>query len=284
MMPKVSIVYLTKNGGKKFKDSLNSIFAQEADFPFEVIAVDSGSSDGTLETLARHAVRVERVRSDEFNFGLTRDLGFSLCQGDILVSLSQDAIPSDKNWLQRICAPFANPEVAVVQGEEIPFQDRKLFYWDNIRLFYFTRESKHWAKDHDAIGLSFVNCAIRRSVWEANRLGRIDMSEDKVFQMRLSERGYTIVFARQAAVFHSHMYDLKSLAKRCENEGLGWRLAGQSYSLFEMLMDLCHPVVFLALLYGLVTLQVRRISELLFPWVRPVFVFRGNHRTTSYIK
>jgi rhamnosyltransferase len=284
MPPKVSIVYLTKNGGENFRDSLNSVFEQEVDFTYEVIAVDSGSSDGTLEILAGHAVRVERIPSGEFNFGLSRDFGFSLGHGEILVSLSQDAVPSDKNWLQRLCAPLANSEVAAVQGEEIPPRNRKPFYWDRMRLFNFTRETIRWMRVHDGIGMSFVNCAVRRSVWAANRLGPIDMSEDKVFQKRISERGYKVVSARNATVFHAHMYDLRALAKRCENEGLGWRQAGCSYSLYDMLLDLFNPLILMVLLYGMITVQIRRCSELLFPWIRPVFVFRGNHLTTRYIK
>ena len=185
---------------------------------------------------------IKQVAPEEFNFGLTRDYGFSLGQGEIIVSLSQDAVPVGTKWLQRICEPFSNTEVAVVQGEEAPPADRELFFWDKIRLFYFTREPKRWQKLHHGLGLSFVNCAIRKSVWAANRLGRVEMSEDKVFQKKLTRQDHKIVFEPEAKVWHSHQYDRKSLATRCRNEGLGWRLVDIVYSRGDMLLDMFHPL------------------------------------------
>lgn len=283
MTPKVSIVFLTKNGGDLFRKALQSVFRQKVDFPFEVIAVDSGSTDGTLAVLEEYSVSTKHIASEEFNFGLTRDYGFSLGQGEILVTLSQDAIPAGTDWLSRLCKLFADPEVAVVQGQEVPPLDRDLFFWDKIRLFYFTREAKRWNRAYNGLGVSFVNCAIRRSVWAENRLGRVEMSEDKIFQKKLFDQGFRMVYEAEAKVWHSHQYDLNTLKKRCQNEGLGWSLAGIDYSRRDMLLDMCNPLIWLVFLYGLATLQLRTSAELLFPWVRPVCLFAGNHATKNYL-
>ena len=283
MIPKVSIVFLTKNGGDLFRQALQSVFRQEVDFLFEVIAIDSGSTDGTIRTLEDFNVRIERIPASEFNFGLTRDYGFSLGKGEILVTLSQDAVPAGTDWLSRICAPFADPEVTVVQGQEVPPPDRDLFFWDKIRLFYFTREAKKWNRIYQGLGLSFVNCAIRRSVWAENRLGRVEMSEDKIFQKRLFEKGCRMSYEAEAKVWHSHQYDLNTLKKRCKNEGLGWNLAGINYSRRDMLLDMINPLIGLVFMYGLTTLQLRTSAELLFPWVRPICLYEGNNATKDYL-
>jgi len=283
MTPKVSIIYLTRNGGPLLRQSLESVFRQKVDFPFEVIAVDSGSTDSTFEDIAELPVRVERIAADAFNFGLTRDYGFSLGEGEILVTISQDAVPVGDDWLELLCRPFSDPTIAAVQGREIPWPGRDVFFWHKIGLFNFTREAIGWRRSHHDVGLSFVNCAVRRSVWEANRIGRVEMSEDKVFQKMLTGQEFRIVKVREAKVWHSHQYDRQDLEKRCKNEGMGWRNVGVSYSRINMFMDMLHPLIFLALAYGLVTLQIRTSAELLFPWIRPRCIYEGNHSTDKYI-
>ena len=99
MNPFVSIVYLTKNGGRLFKKSLEALFSQKVDFGFEVIAVDSGSTDGILDMMKNYPIRVYQIDPEEFNFGLMRDYGFSLARGEIIITLSQDAIPVGTGWL-----------------------------------------------------------------------------------------------------------------------------------------------------------------------------------------
>lgn len=284
MNPLASIVYLTKNGGSLFEESLKAVYEQKCSYEYEVIAVDSGSTDGTIEVLKRYPVRIYQIRPEEFNFGLTRDYGFSLAKGEILISLSQDAVPVGPDWLNNMLSPFKDESVAVVQGMDILPINQNLFYWERIRKFYFTRESRNWIKSHHGIGLSFTSCAISRKVWEENPLGRIEMSEDKVFQKRISDKGHKIISKRDAMDYHSHLYNIVNLARRCENEGLGWRMVGQNYSLLDMFLDLFNPVIFVAFLYGAVTLRIRRPAEVLFPIIRPVYIYRGNHFSKSYVK
>lgn len=284
MDPLVSIIYLTRNGGALLHESLNTVFSQSVDFEFEVIAVDSGSSDETIEILKKYPVKVYQIRSDEFNFGSTRDYGFGLAQGEILIAISQDVVPVGSNWMQNMVSPFNDESIAVVQGLEMVPKDQDLFFWEKYRLFYYTRESKKWLKRYDNIGLSFTCCAIRRKVWEENPLGRIDMSEDKVFQKRITEKGYRIILQKNAVDYHYHMYNIKSLAKRCENEGMGWRSVGQGYSFLDIIMDMFNPLILSVLIYGILTFQIKRMAELLFPLIRPIFVFKGNHFTYHYVK
>lgn len=284
MRPLVSIVYLTKNGGCLFRKSLDAVFAQKTDFEFEVIAVDSGSTDGTLELLEMFPVKLYRIAANEFNFGLTRDYGFSLARGDIVIAISQDAIPVGSEWLNNMIYPFKDDSIVVVQGVDILPEDEDLFYWDKLSRFYYTRECKRWIEEHDNIGMSFTNCAIRRKVWKENQLGRVEMSEDKVFQKRIMGKGLKIFSQSQAQTTHFHMYNVKSLAKRCENEGLGWRNVSQDYSFSDMVGDIFDREIISSLWRGLVTREIKRLSEFLFPIIRPIYVYKGNHFAKHYIK
>ncbi|HET7178022.1 MAG TPA: hypothetical protein VFI63_04965, partial [Solirubrobacterales bacterium] len=151
------------------------------------------------------------------------------------------------------------------------------FYWDSCGdRFYFTRETRRWLERYFGIGFSTVNAAIRRDVWERHPFGYAPILEDKKWQREAVAAGHGIAVAPEAAVFHTHDYDMRSLARRCESEGFGWRTLGEVYSLSDMLADVLRPRIYADLLRGLARGQVRSRAELLFPFLRPWLLFRGN--------
>ena len=103
----ISIIILTKNGGNLFQEVLAGLFACQGIDEAEIILIDSGSYDLTLEYAARYPkIQVHRILPDEFGHGRTRNLGARLSKGDILVFLVQDAIPTTPDFLIRLMAPL----------------------------------------------------------------------------------------------------------------------------------------------------------------------------------
>ena len=283
--PKVSIIYLTRNGGELFQRSLSAVLDQVASDFFEVIVVDSGSTDGTLEYLQNQPVRLYQIPPDEFNFGLTRDYAFGLAKGGIIVTLSQDAEPVGDNWLTNLVEPFVYERFAVVQGIDVMPVDREVFYWDAIGMFYQTRDCRKWDEAHDGIGMSFTNCAIRKTVWDENRLGRVEMSEDRVLQQKVTEKGHIVFRQMSAKVYHSHQYtEIGALAKRCMNEGIGGQQVGVLYTLRDLVLDLFRPTVWYFWLKGMMERRIRTIPEVFFPVVRPLSIFVGNRFSKRYVR
>ena len=284
MRPFASIVYLTKDGGNLFAKSLEAVFTQKTDFEFEVIVVDSGSTDGTLELFEKFPVKVYRITANEFDFGLTRDYGFSLAKGEIILTLSQDVVPASNDWLQLMVDPFIDAKIAVVQGTDIVPNDVGLFFWYANGLFYYTRDLIKWKHDNEGIGISFTSCALRRSVWSENHIGKAAMNEDKIFQQKIKSKGFKIVQQLLAKTYHAHMYTVKELAKRCENEGMGWRLCSLNYSMTDMMKDMFNKKITGVLISGIFSGEVKRLAEILFPVIRPYYLYKGNHYTSAYIK
>jgi rhamnosyltransferase len=281
--PTASVTLLTKNAGTGFRATLEGIFRQECSVAFEVVVVDSGSTDGTLDLVREYPARIHSIAPDDFNFGRTRDYAFSLTRGHFIVAISQDIVPVDTSWLDKLIHPFADADVALVQGGELLPKGRELFYWERNGCFDYTRECQRWKARHGGVGVSFVNCAIRRAVWERNRLFDIEVMEDKLFQAMLDAGGHRICRQPDAMVFHSHSYTLAGLAKRCENEGLGWKIVGLDYSALDMVRDMLHPGIWRLEVSGIAKRQIKSASELMFPLVRPFFVFWGNHFTNRYV-
>jgi rhamnosyltransferase len=275
----VSVIIPTLNGGVLLERCLAAVRRQRTARSVEIFCVDSGSPRADLAVMKRYDANVHPIDRSEFNHGLTRDLGASRSRGRALVFLSQDAVPRDDEWLERLVAPlFDNGSWAAVQGAiaEVP-DPRRRFYWASCGArFYFTRESKRWIESYFGIGFSTVNAAIRRDVWQQHPFGPAAIMEDKKWQRDVVAAGLTIVEAPEAVVHHTHDYSLRSLLNRCYSEGIGWREAGERYSLGDMLADLWQPGMAVDLLRGFRAREVRSWAEVLFPWLRPVMLFRGS--------
>lgn len=267
---------------------LSAIFRQNTANPFEVVVIDSGSTDSTLAILQQYPLKLSRISPSEFNFGSTRDAAFRMAQGEYLVTLSQDVEPATPDWLQSLTAPFADPDVAAVQGvcitptsgpAGVPLP--RVFFW--VRGGYNPPETKRWRKLYGGISFSHANAAVRKKVWEEHPIGPVPMSEDKVLQKKLMGGGHRIVMAPQARAYHWHYYeDTLAVVRRCRNEGLGWRYVGVEYTVADLLREVLDPYRYAVLAYGLLSRKITTLQELLFPFIRPFCLYIGNHYATEY--
>lgn len=278
----VSVVLLTKNAGAEFEKTLESIRDQKVEFPYEIVVVDSGSTDGTTDLARRYGAKVHEIPPSEFNFGRTRNYGFSLAEGDFIVTISQDVVPCDTTWLGKMVSPFLTDDtVAAVQGKTVVPGNSEVFYWERAGQFYFTSESRAWIEKYRC-GLSFVNCAVRRDFWEKNPLGTISFSEDKFFQKRIHDSGRKIHVSADALCFHGHQYTLRSLIGRLKNEGVGWRHVGVRYGLKDCLSDIYrNKWLVRESLRSWRNGKFHSLQELLFPILRPTFIYYGNNRSVT---
>ena len=69
---------------------------------FEVLLVDSGSTDRTRDIAAANGARIVRLRSEDFTFGHSLNVGVKESKGKFIAILSAHAIPSDETWLDRL--------------------------------------------------------------------------------------------------------------------------------------------------------------------------------------
>src|SRR5262245_6686324 len=131
-MIKTSILIPTKNGAQDIGACLESIYAQKSTGPFEVLVVDSGSSDATLEIVRRYPVHIEQIPPEAFHHARTRNAVASLARGEFLVFLSQDAIPASDTWLVSLLKNFQDPQVGAVYGRQLP---KPASGWDRRSAF-----------------------------------------------------------------------------------------------------------------------------------------------------
>ncbi len=215
-----SILILTKNDVEGVRACLEAIYSQKAAHPFEVIVIDSGSTDGTLEALRRFPVRLEQIPPEIFHHARTRNLAASFAKGEILVFLSQDAIPASSEWLHALVSNFDDCAVGAVYGRQLPKQGSSLERRDALNALYGAHKIVKDPACRNDCGYLFyhfsdVNAAMRRSVWQSALFPEnLKVFEDLGIAKLMLDAGWKIVYEPAAAVFHSHHHTTVGLFKR----------------------------------------------------------------------
>ena len=230
-----SIVIPVKNGGEKLEDVLRMVKDQKTSYEYEVICIDSGSSDDIVNVAKKYGAKVFEILPEEFGHGKTRNYGASLGTGEFIVFLTQDAMPATEYWLQSfIDAMKEDDQIAGGFGKHLPYPgcnppDRQMLqnhfgrYGEENFVHQLTEDKKEaYFNDGDYrqyISFFSDNCScLRRSVWEKLPYDDTDFSEDQMWARKILEAGYKKVYVPNAAVYHSHNYPLFTYGKRYFDE------------------------------------------------------------------
>lgn len=237
-----SVAVLTFNAQKYLKELLDSLAGQETDFEYEVILIDSGSSDDTMRIAREYPIRLYEIENQDFSHGGTRNFAVSLASGEFIAFITQDAVPADKYWLQELVSTFYQDEkIAGVFGRQIARSEAFIltkrdmashfagFSPDNetIKIQYKddVPQQEYQRNRFSYYFFSNVNSCVRRSVWEKIPFRKIDYAEDQALGMDLIEAGYKKAYNPKAAVIHSHDYRLTEYLKRQFDEFRGLKNA-----------------------------------------------------------
>jgi len=224
--PLVSIIIPTKNAGRGFRRSLEAVHGALAPFGFEVIIVDSGSADDTLETASAFRANVIEIHPLSFSHGRARNIGAKSAKGSILVFMTQDAVPAHTRWLENLVRWFDDPAVAGVYGRQIARKRAtplERFFSDYV---YPPQTRTKTSVDPSNVSLgdiffSNVNSAVRKSDWEDHEFDEeLIMSEDQEWSRHMLLSGRKIVYDSGAAVFHSHRYSAADIVRRNFDSGI----------------------------------------------------------------
>lgn len=215
-----SITIITKNEGLNIGPCLEAVYSQKNVGPFEVVLVDSGSTDATVEIARRFPIRIEQIPASAFHHARTRNLASGLTSGPIIVGLSGDAIPASEHWLCNILMNFSDPSVGAVYGRQLPREGATAEREGTFDLIYGDQKIVKDPAYRNGAGYRFyhfsdVNAAIRRKIWEKTPFPEeLKTFEDLGIAKRILDNGWKIVYEPEAAVFHSHVYTARQLFKR----------------------------------------------------------------------
>ena len=219
----VSVIIPTKNAGSDFARVLEKITCQKGIREVEIIVIDSGSSDETLDTAQKFGSRIYQISPEEFNHGTTRNFGAEKARGNYICFLVQDAIPAGDFWLYSMVKVLeGDPLIAAATCKQIPRSDADLFACFGLWQHYFYTLAAdsdricHTNADFETLtgeekrrlaGLDDVSCLIRKDVFEKFRFRKIQSSEDLDLGKRFIREGYRNAFLFSVGVIHSHNRD-----------------------------------------------------------------------------
>jgi len=189
--------------------------------PFEIIIVDSTSNDNTVEQAKAQGAIVLSVARSSFDHGGTRNYAAAHATGDVVVFITQDALPSDSLFLENLIKPFVNPEIVAVHGRQVA--DAKTPILEKIakEVNYPLESMTKSLADVKRLGIKtffFTNvCSAIRSKTFREIGGfpePIVSNEDMILAARCILAGYSVAYAAEARVDHSHDYTLKQIFGR----------------------------------------------------------------------
>jgi rhamnosyltransferase len=226
--PDVSIIIPTRNAGSDFEKTLRTISDQRTDVSYEVLVVDSGSSDGTLGLAREYGARTLSVPRSEFNHGSTRNRAISEARGEFVAMIVQDAVPADESWLQGLVENLANDEqVAGAYSRQVPRPECNPFTRYALENHFTNLPKRREQVIEDLVryealsppqkleltAFDDVSSCLRRSVWEEHPFEQLSYGEDIEWAQRVMKAGYKIVYDPRSAVIHSHnrsaLYEMK---------------------------------------------------------------------------
>jgi glycosyltransferase involved in cell wall biosynthesis len=228
----ISVLIPVKNGGKDLRRCLQRIAAQHVEDSVEVVIVDSGSTDASVELARSLGAQVHQIPADEFDHGAARNHAAERSRGERLVFTSQDAYAERDDWLELLTAPLGDERVAGVYGRQLVHHDGRPPEEYFLDFLYGPRSRRQALAAGRGISMtttlfSNVNAAMRRSVWERYPFAEdVIMSEDQEWSRRVLLDGYELCYVAEAAVRHSHDYTLGAAFRRFFDSGVS---ASRSY-------------------------------------------------------
>lgn len=283
--PDISIIIRTLNEEKYLSELLKSIKKQIIkNLKYEIVIIDSGSSDKTLEIAERYRCRITYIEKNKFSFGRSLNLGCLFSKGKYLVFISGHCVPVDENWLYNLVTPIAKSVLHYSYGKQVG-RDTTKFSENQIFEKYFPNNSKVPQGDFFC---NNANAAILRSVWKKYKFNEILTGcEDMELAKRLIDDGGKIGYISDAAVYHIHDESWNTVMNRFERESLALQKIIPELH-FNWLDALVFFVVAIikdfraALSKGLFLNKFLEI--ILFRFFQYLGSYRGNHLTKKISK
>jgi len=233
MKPVCSIVIRAFNEERHLGRLLEGI-SQQTIQGVQVILVDSGSTDNTVEIAKDKNVEIVSINPQDFTFGRSLNMGIDSAKSDLILIASAHVYPVYPDWIEKMLESFSDPSVALVYGKQrgvsgSHFSERQIF--------------NHWYPDvsqspQDHPFCNNANAAIRKSLWEKNPYNEaLSGLEDLAWAKWAQENKFKIVYIAQAEIMHVHEESWRGIKKRYLREGMAFKniYPQETFSLYDLI-------------------------------------------------
>jgi rhamnosyltransferase len=217
--PICSIVIRAFNEEKHLPRLLEGI-RQQSIKDVEVILVDSGSTDHTIDVAREYAVKIVQIDPQDFSFGWSLNQGIQTASAEIVVLASAHVYPVYPDWLERIIEPFSQADVALAYGKQRGGDTSKFSEHQIFRQWF--PDGHQIVQDHPFC--NNANAAIRKTFWENSPYDEtLPGLEDLEWANRLMLQGKLIRYIPEAEVIHLHHETPAGVFHRYQREGMAFK-------------------------------------------------------------
>jgi rhamnosyltransferase len=218
----VSVVIRSLNEEKWLAEAIDGCRAQKIEeTDVEIVLVDSGSTDRTLDIAKSKGCRIVHIDKHDFTFGRSLNYGCAAATGDVLVFISAHCIPATETWLANLVGPIISGNADYVHGRQIGHELTK-FSEHQVFAQYFPAHEK--TAEENGSFANNANAALLRSVWEKIPFDEdVTGLEDMVLGKALVASGGTVAYAPDAPVIHIHEESFRDVRRRYYREALTLR-------------------------------------------------------------
>jgi rhamnosyltransferase len=212
-----SIVIRTLNEADWLPQVFEELKRQAGRYSHEVVLVDSGSTDGTVEIARSYGARVVFIKKEDFSFGRSLNVGCDAALGKVLVFVSGHCIPVGEHWLDNLIAPLIEGKCSYSYGRQVGHARTKFSEQQLFEKFYPGTSSI----SRTNFFCNNANSALLRSVWETNQFDEaLTGLEDMELGKRLVSVGHSIGYVADAPVIHIHEETWRRVRIRYEREAI----------------------------------------------------------------
>ena len=223
----ISVIIPTLNGGKVFRQLLERLSSQTVPIT-ELLIIDSSSDDETGLVAKEFGAELISISRQEFDHGATRSQGAKRAKGELLLFLTQDALPVDDHLIEHLIEPFlSDHSIAISYGRQLPNSDATLAATALRNFNYPDKSVIREFSDRVTLGLktAFVSnsCAVyRRSSLEEVGFfpDSLIFGEDTCTAGKILQKNSKIAYVAEATVYHSHNYTLAQDFRRSFDIGV----------------------------------------------------------------
>ncbi|EIT71949.1 glycosyl transferase family protein [Hydrocarboniphaga effusa AP103] len=191
--------------------------------PTQILIIDSSSRDSTATSFREFGARVVVIPQSEFNHGGTRRLGTDLtAPSEFIIFLTQDAIPAHPEAFSKLLAAFANPTVGMAYGRQLPRRTARAIERHARMTNYPASETEiRNFEDRAKLGVKTTFCSNSFAAYRRSSLLDVGgfpqdapFAEDQITAGKMLLKGWSVAYAGDACVTHSHGYSIAEEFRR----------------------------------------------------------------------
>ena len=210
---KVSIIMRTKDVSNIIDQTLKALFSQSFK-NFDLIIVDSDSSDDTLEKCLKYEHKLMVFTSSDYHPGKVLNSAINKCTTNVVVFLNSDCVMLLPNSLQILLNELEEEKTSAVFARQICRPEALSWVQRDYDVSFPNNTNPSWM--HFSLPLA----AIRKSVWKQIPFyTQAWASEDTKWAVDIKSQGHIVKYVKNSLVMHSHNYDFQQMSNRKYVEG-----------------------------------------------------------------